>query len=302
MADPNSNGSSSSTLTVAPPVASANARRRSPLPLAILAALFIIVPFLTWYATWFGRELSDEDTGKYLMEENNPRHVQHALSQIAERLDRKDSSVRRWYPQIVKQAGNPSTEIRLTTAWLMGKDNKSEEFHATLPGLLTDTEPIVRRNAALSLSTFGDARGRDELRAMLQPFTVVSTNEGSIGSILTEGSAVRAGALLARLTLQNDEMQEIRSPVPGIISKALLGEGAKVKTGDALLVLSPDAESVWEALRALLLVGQAEDLSLVQKYAEGEAKMPLKVKEQAVQTALAIKDRQKNTTAPAPPG
>jgi pyruvate/2-oxoglutarate dehydrogenase complex dihydrolipoamide acyltransferase (E2) component len=90
--------------------------------------------------------------------------------------------------------------------------------------------------------------------------------------------------------------------VPGIISKALLGEGAKVKTGDALLVLSPDAESVWEALRALLLVGQAEDLSLVQKYAEGEAKMPLKVKEQAVQTALAIKDRQKNTTAPAPPG
>jgi hypothetical protein len=300
MADPNSNGSSA-TPTVIPNAAGPNARRRSPIPLAILAALFIIVPFLTWYGTWFGRKLSDEDTGKYLMEENNPRHVQHALSQIAERLDRKDLSVRRWYPQIVKQAGNPLTEIRLTTAWLMGKDNKAEEFHAALLGLLADAEPIVRRNAALSLSLFGDARGRAELSAMLQPFTVVSTNEGTIGSILAEGSSVRAGALLARLTKQGDEMQEIRSPVPGIIGKALVGEGAKVKTGDALLLLSPDAESVWESLRGLLLVGQVEDLPLVQKYAEGEARMPLKVKEQAVQTALAIKDRSKNMPAPAPP-
>jgi pyruvate/2-oxoglutarate dehydrogenase complex dihydrolipoamide acyltransferase (E2) component len=137
---------------------------------------------------------------------------------------------------------------------------------------------------------------------MLQPFTLVSTNEGTIGSILTEGSAVRAGALLARLTKQGDEMQEIRAPVPGIISKVLLGEGAKVKAGDTLLVLSPDAESVWESLRGLLLVGQVEDLPLIEKYADGEARMPLKVKEQAVQTALAIKDRSKNSSAPAPSG
>jgi hypothetical protein len=301
MADPNSNGSSSKP-TITPPVAGPTARRRSPIPLAILAALFIIVPFLTWYGTWFGRKLSDEDTGKYLMEQDNPRHVQHALSQVAERLDRKDLSVRRWYPQIVKQAGNPLTEIRLTTAWLMGKDSAAEEFHAALLGLLADAEPIVRRNAALSLSAFGDARGRSELSAMLQPFTVVSTNEGTIGSMLAEGSQVRAGALLARLTKRGDEMEEIRSPVPGIISKALVGEGAKVKAGDALLVLSPDAESVWESLRGLLLVGQVEDLPLVRKYAEGEARMPLKVKEQAAQTALAIEGRSKNTPAPAPPG
>ncbi|HEV7858880.1 MAG TPA: hypothetical protein VGO91_09650 [Pyrinomonadaceae bacterium] len=301
MADPNSNGSSA-TPAVTPNAAGPTARRRSPIPLAILAALFIIVPFLTWYGTWFGRKLSDEDTGKYLMDQDNPRHVQHALSQVAERLDRKDSSVRRWYPQVVKQAGNPLTEIRLTTAWLMGKDSTAEEFHGALLGLLADREPIVRRNAALSLSLFGDARGRSELSAMLQPFTVVSTNDGDIGSILTEGSQVRAGALLARLTKQGDEMQEIRSPVPGIISKAVVGEGAKVKAGEALLVLSPDAESVWESLRGLLLVGQVEDLPLVEKYAEGEAMMPLKVKEQAVQTALAIKDRQKNMPAPAPPG
>jgi hypothetical protein len=302
MADPNSNGSSSSKI-ISDAAQPTTARRRSPLPLAILAMLFIVVPFLAWYGTWFGRKLSDEDTGKYLTEENNPRHVQHALSQVAERLDQKDFKVRQWYPQIVKLAGNPLTEIRLTTAWLMGKDNATEEFHAALLDLLRDAEPIVRRNAALSLAAFGDARGRTELRAMLQPFTVVSPNEGSIGSILNTGSQVRAGALLARLKPQGEEMQEVRSPVPGTINQNMAGEGANVKAGDPLLILSPDGESVWESLRGLLLVGQQDDLPLVEKYAAGEAGgMALKVKEQAVQAAIAIRDRAKSSEAQAPPG
>jgi hypothetical protein len=298
MADPNSNGSSSTPdiPTVSPPLA----RRRSPVPLAILAALFIIVPFLAWYGTWFGRKLSDEDTGKYLMEENNPRHVQHALTQIAERLDQRDASVKRWYPQIVKLAGSPLTEIRLTTAWLMGKDANAEEFHGALLGLLADAEPIVRRNAALSLSVFGDGRGRGELNAMLQPFTLLSTNEGSIASILTVGSQVRAGALLARLKRQGEEIQEIRSPVPGTINQTLVTVDAVVKTGEPLLVLSPDAGSVWESLRGLLLVGQPDDLPLVEKYAAGQEGMPPQVKEQAVQAAIAIRERAKNSPSPAP--
>ena len=41
-------------------------RRRASLPLIIVAALFIIVPFLTWYGTWFGRGLSDQDIASYL--------------------------------------------------------------------------------------------------------------------------------------------------------------------------------------------------------------------------------------------
>jgi hypothetical protein len=269
------------------------ARRRSPVPLAILAALFIIVPFLTWYGTWFGRKLSDEDTGRYLTEESNPRHVQHALLQVAERLDQKDASVRKWYPQLVKLSGSSMTELRSMTAWVMGKDASAEEFHSALLGMRGDSEPLVRRNAALSLTAFRDARGRPELRAMLQDFTVVSPGEGRIGSVLAEGAPARAGALLARLTLPGGEMQEIRAPVPGRIKRVLVGEGAKVGTGDELLLLSPDAESVWEALRGLLLVGESDDLPLVQKYAEGESGMPAKVKEQAAQTALAIQAREK---------
>lgn len=302
MADPNSNGSSSSS-TVTPPDAGPASRRRSPLPLAILAALFIIVPFLTWYGTWYGRKLSDDDTGKYLTEGDNPRHLQHALVQVAERLDHKDGSVRQWYPQLLKLAASPLTEIRQTVAWVMGKDGKSEEFHAALLGLLGDTEPIVRRNAAVSLSAFGDARGRPELLAMLRPYTVVSTGDGIIGSILTTGSPVRVGALLARLAKDGEGVEEIRSPLPGTIGEMRVNEGARVKIGDPLLVLAPDGESVWEALRGLFITGQPEDLPEVERYAQGVERMPEDIKKQAALTAEAIQRRaqdRENLTAPGP--
>jgi len=45
----------------------------------------------------------------------------------------------------------------------MGYDNKSEEFHQALLKLLRDTEPLVRRNAALALIRFSDASGRADL-------------------------------------------------------------------------------------------------------------------------------------------
>jgi pyruvate/2-oxoglutarate dehydrogenase complex dihydrolipoamide acyltransferase (E2) component len=64
---------------------------------------------------------------------------------------------------------------------------------------LRDPEPLVRRNAALQLVRFGDASGRPELRAMLQPFEAKSPINGTIVSILPVGSELRAGALLARI-------------------------------------------------------------------------------------------------------
>ena len=141
---------------------SVSKRRRASWPLIILAALFIIVPFLTWYGTWFGRELSDDDIAKYLADEKSPRHVQHALLQIEQRMEKHDPNVRKFYPQVIALTGNPVAEIRKTTAWVMGQDPAAEEFHRALISLLTDSEPLVRRNAALQLVRFGDAAGRPE--------------------------------------------------------------------------------------------------------------------------------------------
>src|SRR5207302_7211390 len=149
-------------------------RRPSNIWLIIVAGLFIVVPFLTWYFTWFGRDLSEQDLATYLADEKNPRHIQHALLQVEQRIESGDQSAKKFYPQIVADSKSSVPEVRKTAAWVMGQDNKSEEFHGALVQLLNDDEPLVRRNAALQLVRFGDASGRPELRAMLQTFAAKS--------------------------------------------------------------------------------------------------------------------------------
>src|SRR5947209_1720756 len=82
-------------------------RRRVSWPLVILAGLFIIVPFLTWYGTWFGRKLSDADIATYLADDKNPRHIQHALSLIEGKIEAGDPNVKKFYPQVVAQSKSP---------------------------------------------------------------------------------------------------------------------------------------------------------------------------------------------------
>ncbi len=143
---------------------------RRPLLLVIaLAVLFVIVPFLFWHEAWFGRKLSDAEIGRYLEDTGHPRKIQHALSQISDRIVRGDSAVKPWYPRIVALAKHPATEIRILATWTMGQDNTAGIFHQTLRELLNDPDPMVRRNAALSLVRFRDASGRAELVKMLQP-------------------------------------------------------------------------------------------------------------------------------------
>ena len=97
-------------------------RRRSSLPILILAALFVSATFLTWYYTWFGRDLNDNEITSYLADEKHPRHVQHALIQIEQKLDHGQAA-QQWYPKILELSTNRETEFRMTAAWLMGYDN-----------------------------------------------------------------------------------------------------------------------------------------------------------------------------------
>jgi hypothetical protein len=286
MTDNSSNGSSASAV-----IAPSPQRRRTPLSFIILALIFVIVPFLTWYLTWFNRPLSDETLGTYLSDEQNVRHVQHALALIEERIEKGDTSVKRWYPQIVKLSGSGITEIRKTAAWVMGQDNTAEEFHAALLKLLEDEQPIVRRNAAVQLVRFGDASGRAELRATLLPYDVVAPTEGTISSVLIEGGEARENALLARITNSQNQIQELRSPLSGKLMGVTAREGARVSKGDVILTIAPDPDFVYEALRALLFVGAAEDLADVGRYAQGVEGMPERVKQQAAQTMKAIRSR-----------
>lgn len=272
------------------PSAALKQKRPSNLWLIIVAALFIIVPFLAWYFTWFGRNLSDEEIASYLAEENNPRHIQHALLQVEQRMERGDPTVKKFYPQIVAATKSQTAEVRKTSAWVMGQDNKSEEFHRALLDLLKDTDPLVRRNAALQLVRFGDAAGRPELRAMLQSFEVKAPFAGTIVSLLPPGSTVRSGALLARIRDDSGNVQEFRSPVDGRVSApAVTKEGDQVSANQTLVWLIPDRTTVLDALRALAYVGTKEDIPLIDSCAQIDASS--ETANQASQTAKAIRAR-----------
>jgi biotin carboxyl carrier protein len=269
-------------------------RRPSNIWLIIVAALFIIVPFLTWYTTWFGRDLSDAEIAKYLADEKNPRHIQHALSQIEARIEKGDASVKKFYPQIVIVSKSPTAEIRKTAAWVIGQDNTSPEFHQALAALLNDAEPLVRRNAAVQLVRFGDATGRPELRAMLQPYDVRSPMGGTVVSLLSEGAKVKAGGLLGRIRDLSGAVQEFRSPLDGTIGKSVVKEGDQIAAGRTVLWLTPDRATINDALRALQYVGTKDDLPLVESFARGSATNDAEIKQQAVVTAKAIESSAKN--------
>src|SRR5688500_20188028 len=91
----------------------------------VVASLVIVVPFLAWYGTWFGRTLGDEEIEKFLAE-GKPRQAQHALSQVAERIIAGDASAARFFPQVLKLAESPAADLRMTAAWVMGLEHKSE--------------------------------------------------------------------------------------------------------------------------------------------------------------------------------
>src|SRR5215470_2075342 len=183
--------------------------RRAYLLISLFALALVLLPFLFWYSTWFGRALSDSDLDAYFADRSKPRHAQHALVQVGERMS-KGQNASRWYPQVLAQAESPGLEIRQTAAWIMGQDHNYQPFHEALLRLIHDPEPMVRRNAALSLAAFQDPAARPELVAMLRPYTVTSPAAGVVRYRLKAGDYVNPGTMIAHV---GDV--EARSPVPG---------------------------------------------------------------------------------------
>ena len=256
----------------------------------LMAFLFVLMPFLFWNATWFGRPLTDAQIAKALADRAHPREIQHVLSQIETRIEGRDPSVRRWYPDVVKLAADPLDEIRVTDAWVMGQDNTSPDFHLALKNLLADPNPMVQRNAALSLVRFGDDSGHAQLIAMLRPYNMSSPFTGTLKPRLKSGDVVNPGTLLGHIG-SDGQSREVRATVPGTLDRWLVTTGAPVSAGQPLIQLGPSADMVWEAVRALYLVGRIEDLPDVDRFTRGvEGFSPL-LAQQALATSRAIRGR-----------
>jgi len=229
---------------------------------------------------------------EYLHDQNKPRNVQHALAQLGNRIIDGDQSVKRFYPDVITTAQHPQSEVRMTAAWVMGQDNTYQDFHSALLPLLQDSNAGVRHNAALGLVRFGDSTARPELVAMLKPYSVRAGAAGTIELIVKEqGTAVAANAALARIRQADGKILETRAPEAGRVETIPVTDGGKIEADSELMMIAPAPEQVWEALRALFIVGQPDDTQYVQRYTRPISTMPDRIQKQAASTLDAIRDR-----------
>jgi len=263
---------------------------RSRLLFFLVAWLIVLMPFLFWWSTWFGRHLSDAQITEYLNDDKHPRHIQHALVQLGERMARQDASAAQWYPQLLRLAAHPVEEVRNTDAWVMGQDTSAAAFHEALSKMLQDSSPMVRGNAALSLVRFGDPAGRPQIVALLQPAGVAAPAAGRVIDIDKVGTSVRQGGLIAKLQAA-ERTTEIRAPITGRIRSLSVASGASVAAGAEVAAIDPSSDQVWEALRALYLVGQPDDLPAIRAYERNVPEIPDRLREQAVLTEKSIQSR-----------
>ncbi|MFZ0211161.1 MAG: HEAT repeat domain-containing protein [Candidatus Acidiferrales bacterium] len=273
-----------------------NSSRRQPLSkrwtyiVVALTLLFVLMPFLFWRATWFGRPLTDAQLADYLNPKSNPHDIQHGLSQVADRIVRRDPTVINFYPQVIALSSSPEAPIRAMDAWTMGQDNQSPEFHAALLPLLKDPDPTVRRNAALALVRFQDASGHDIIVGMLKAAAVDSPLAGALRVRLKSGQTMNPGTLLAHIQTPSGE-REVRSEIPGTLNRWLVQDGANVTSGQHLAAVWPSDDVVWESLRALYFIGTPDDLDAISPYARGGSDAPPQIAEQARLTMQEIRSR-----------
>ncbi|HEV2420879.1 MAG TPA: HEAT repeat domain-containing protein [Candidatus Acidoferrales bacterium] len=255
-----------------------------------LTLLFVLMPFLFWRATWFGRPLSDAQLADVLQPKSNPHDIQHGLSQVSDRIVAHDPAVRRFYPQVIALSSNPEAPIRTMAAWTMGQDNQSPEFHAALLPLLKDSDLTVRRNAALALVRFDDTSGHDIIVGMLKAAAIDAPASGILQMRLKPNQTMNPGTLIARIQTPRGE-REVRSEIPGTLARWLLSDGATVTEGAHLAAVWPTDDEAWEALRALYLIGEPGDLDVIAPYARGGGDAPPQLAQQARLTMEAIRSR-----------
>jgi hypothetical protein len=274
----------------APPPLRHRMSTRNRLLFFLTAWLIVLMPFLFWWSTWFGRQLSSKQIGEYLNDDKHPRHIQHALVQLGERIARRDAGAARWQPELIRLSSYPVEEIRNTDAWVMGQDTSDDGFHQALLKMLQDASPTVRGNAALSLVRFGDATGRPQIVALLQPATITAPRAGRVIDIDKPGTSIHQGGLVAEIQ-DGQQTTEVRSPISGRIRSLSVATGAAATAGAEIATIDPAAEQVWEALRALYLIGQPDDLPAIRAYERDLPEIPDRVRQQAALTSQAIRER-----------
>jgi len=175
---------------------------------------------------------------------------------------------------------------------VMGQDTTRPEFHQALLRMLNDQAAIVRSNAALALVRFADDSGHQQIVEMFQPARIVAPQAGQVSDTAQSGQAIRQYGMIAKLAVGQQEV-EVRSPLAGRVRSVRVQPGDHVAAGAELAVVDPGEDQVWEALRALYVIGRPEDLQLVAGYERSLPDLGDRIRQQAALTERAIRERAK---------
>jgi pyruvate/2-oxoglutarate dehydrogenase complex dihydrolipoamide acyltransferase (E2) component len=104
------------------------------------------------------------------------------------------------------------------------------------------------------------------------------------------GTAIHQGGVIAKLQ-DAQQTVEVRSPISGRIRALNAQKGTHVTAGFEIASVAPGDEQVWEALRALFLIGQLDDLPAILPYQRELPEIPDRVRQQALLTEKAIRER-----------
>ncbi len=194
------------------------------------------------------------------------------------------------YPELIRLAWYPVEEVRNTDAWVMGQDTWGTGFHEALLKMLEDSSPMVRGNAALSLVRFDDASGRAQIVALLQSARIIAPSSGRVTDVDKAGTPIHQGGLVAKLQ-DGRQTTELRSPISGRIRTISVAPGTYIAAGTEIATVDPGDGQVWEALRALYLIGQTGDLPAIGPYQHELPEISDRVRQQALLTEKSIRDR-----------
>jgi multidrug efflux pump subunit AcrA (membrane-fusion protein) len=125
---------------------------------------------------------------------------------------------------------------------------------------------------------------------LLRPADVSAPQPGKVIDTSSVGTPIHQGGIVAKLQTSGQTV-EVRSPISGRLRELSASTGQTVRAGDKIAVIDPATEQVWEALRALYLVGQPEDIEAIRPYDRDLPDIPDRVRQQAQATEEAIRQR-----------
>jgi hypothetical protein len=227
----------------------------------LTAWLICLMPFLFWWNTWFGRKLSDQQLNEYLHDTKKPRHIQQALVQVGERITRQDANAQTVVSRLgaagVRSSGRSAQHRRLG----YGAGYLGAGFHEALVEDARRSFAHGSGNAALSLVRFGDASGRPQIVALLQPAQITSPQAGTHRRCGPPRHCHPSRWIDREAGDTAEQIAEIRSPIPGGFVRSL-GPGRTSRRSGNCRCRSFNRAGVG-GLRALYLVGQPDDIPAI---------------------------------------